>query len=134
MIRIMLDTNILIYATNSVSPAVIEKISAYKKKEIAISAVTWGEYRVGGKANNFDVSGFAQYLSILPFGQDAAEVYASLTKKYPQRARSFDRLIAAHAIVTGLPLVTNNSADFQQYVIDGLALENWAENDDARAG
>jgi tRNA(fMet)-specific endonuclease VapC len=35
-----------------------------------------------------------------------------------------DRLIAAHAVSTGLVLVTNNEADFKDY--PGLVVENWA--------
>ena len=127
MIRVMLDTNILIYATNKLSPDVIRKIASFKKKEIAISTVTWAEYRVGAEANNFDASGFADYLSILPFPPEAAEIYALLSRKYPQRARAFDRLIAAHAIALGVPLVTNNTKDFAKMQADGLRLENWAQ-------
>jgi tRNA(fMet)-specific endonuclease VapC len=33
-------------------------------------------------------------------------------------------LIAAHAVSTGLVLVTNNEADFKDY--PGLVVENWA--------
>lgn len=127
MIRVMLDTNILIYATNRLSPEVIRKVSSFKKKEIAISTVTWGEYCVGAEANNFDASAFADYLSILPFPQEAAEIYALLSRKYPQRARAFDRLIAAHAIALGVPLATNNTRDFAKMQADGLRLENWAQ-------
>ena len=127
MIRVMLDTNILIYATNKLSPEVIRKIASFKKKEIAISTVTWAEYLVGAEANNFDASGFADYLSILPFPQEAAEIYAQLSRKYPQRSRAFDRLIAAHAIALGVPLVTNNTKDFAKMQADGLQLENWAQ-------
>lgn len=132
MIRVMLDANILIYATNKLSPEVIRKISSFKKKEIAISTVTWAEYCVGAEANNFDASGFADYLSILPFPQEAAEIYALLSRKYPQRARAFDRLIAAHAIALGVPLVTNNTKDFAKMQADGLQLENWAQPEDGK--
>ena len=127
MIRVMLDTNILIYATNKLSPEVIRKISSFKKKEIAISTVTWAEYRMGAETNSFDTSGFADYLSILPFPQEAAEIYTRLSRKYPQRARAFDRLIAAHAIALDVPLVTNNTKDFAKMQADGLRLENWAQ-------
>jgi tRNA(fMet)-specific endonuclease VapC len=37
-----------------------------------------------------------------------------------------DRLIAAHALSSGLTLVTNNEADFKAY--PGLVVENWALN------
>jgi len=66
-----------------------------------------------------------QLWDVMPFSRQAAEKYAQLTMQYPNRKAGFDRLIAAHAIVLGVPLVTNNLADFVLYQADGLALENW---------
>ncbi len=82
---------------------------------------------MGAEANNFDASGFADYLSILSFPQEAAEIYTRLSCKYPQRARAFDRLIAADAIALGVPLLTTR--DFAKMQADGLHLENWAQPD-----
>ncbi len=45
------------------------------------------------------------------------DLYANVAK---------DRLIAAHAVSTGIILVTNNEADFKDY--PGLKVENWALN------
>ena len=40
------------------------------------------------------------------------------------QSRDFDRLIAAHAIVSESVLVTANVADFAD--VPGLTIENWA--------
>ena len=37
-----------------------------------------------------------------------------------------DKLIASHAIALGVPLVTNNEADFVNY--PGLVVENWVNS------
>jgi len=62
---------------------------------------------------------------VIPFPREAAEIYARLTMKYPNRKAGFDRLIAAHAIALNVPLVSNNTADFALYQTDGLQLDNW---------
>jgi len=67
-----------------------------------------------------------QFWDVIPFGREAAETYAELTMRYPNRKASFDRLIAAHAIALNVVLVTNNPADFVIYQPARLKLENWA--------
>ena len=43
----------------------------------------------------------------------------------PFRRGKLDRFIAAHALATGLTIVTNNEADFAD--IPGLQIENWTQ-------
>jgi len=47
-----------------------------------------------------------QLWDVVPFSREAAETYARLTMKHPNRKAGFDRLIVAHAIIVGVPLVT----------------------------
>ncbi|WP_375402843.1 PIN domain-containing protein [uncultured Sphingomonas sp.] len=58
---------------------------------------------------------------LLPFDEAAAEQYAWLAFK----RGSFDRLIAAHGLALGLPVVTANTRDFHN--IPGLKIENWTK-------
>lgn len=51
--------------------------------------------------------------------QQVAARFAQEERKRDQ----LDKLIAAHAIGLGIPLVTNNERDFQAY--PGLKVENW---------
>jgi tRNA(fMet)-specific endonuclease VapC len=127
MIKRMLDTNICIYLINQQPPEVIKKFSEYRKGEVVISAITWGEVCCGmNKHGKSVVSALLDYLDVMPFDAKASEIFATLSIKHPNRKANFDRLIAAHAIAVGVPLVTNNTADFVLYQPSGLVVENWA--------
>jgi tRNA(fMet)-specific endonuclease VapC len=121
----MLDTNILIYLSRNDPPAVMERLSKFRKGEIGISSIAWGEYLVGLYKKGITDGQFEQFISVLPFDASAANIFAKLMARYPDRSKGFDRLIAAHAIAVGVKLVTNNTADFALYLNDGLAIENW---------
>jgi len=125
MIKAMLDTNILIYATKNNPPEILDRLAKFRKDEIVISSIAWAEYCVGIHKLKIDNSSVEKLIHILSFDADAGNMYGILTAKHPGRANGFDRLIAAHAISTGVKLVTNNPADFVLYLDDGLAVENW---------
>lgn len=125
MIKAMLDTNILIYLSRNDPPAVMARLAKFRKGEIGISAIAWGEYLVGLYKKGITDGQFDQFISVLPFDAQAANIFAKLTAKYPDHTKGFDRLIAAHAIAAGVKLITNNTADFVPYLDDGLAVENW---------
>ena len=78
MIKVMLDTNILIYATNNVPPAVFEKLASFKKGEVAVSSIAWAEYCVGVHKFGIDSSNIGELVDILPFNAEAADVYGEL--------------------------------------------------------
>jgi len=126
MIKGMLDTNILIYLSRRQPPQVLERLRGFRRGEIVISSIVWAEFSVGLHKAGIDGGGVERWMDILPFDKAAGDVFGTLTAKYPGRAKGFDRLIAAHAIAAGVTLVSNNTADFTQYLDDGLRLENWA--------
>ena len=132
--KVMLDTNILIYIQTNRPPWVIEKFRQIKRGEAAISALVWAEFQVGLLKNGLQAPDVQSLIDVLPFDERAALTFARIAVGKPGQQKNIDRLIAAHAISLGATLVTNNTADFQQYVPDGLALENWAQQDGARAG
>jgi tRNA(fMet)-specific endonuclease VapC len=64
-------------------------------------------------------------IPVLPFDAAAARAYGDIIAQCGwAKGRDYDRMIAAHAIVTNSILVTNNTSDFAD--IPALMLENWA--------
>ena len=96
-----------------------------------MSVVTYAELRAGleiqtaNRAQDERVLAlFVQRIPVLPFGESDAISFGVLRAAVRDRQRdTMDRLIAAHAVSTGLTLVTNNEADFRDY--PGLKVENW---------
>lgn len=123
MIRYLLDTDCSIYAMLGTHPLLGRRLSNCAADEVAISAISLAEIVLGeGKGKPPDmpvVEAFLKVVPLLPFDEAAARAYAAL----PFRRRSFDRLIAAHALSIGAVVVTNNEADFAD--VPGLLVENW---------
>ena len=90
-----------------------------------MSAVSFAEIMLGdelGKSPDTKViEAFLEEVMVLPFDEAAGRAYAKL----PFRRRSFDRLIAAHALSLAIVVVTNNEADFAD--VPGLTVENWTK-------
>lgn len=123
MISYLLDTDCSIYAMLGTFPALGDRLRACEPGEVAVSAISLAEIVMGeGKGKPPDmpvIDAFLRVVPLLPFEERAARAYANL----PFRRRSFDRLIAAHAISLGATIVTNNEADFAD--VAGLKVENW---------
>jgi tRNA(fMet)-specific endonuclease VapC len=123
VIRYLLDTDCSIYAMLGFHPALGARLSECAADEVAISAICLAEIVMGeGKGKPPDmpvIEAFLRVVPLLPFDEAAARAYATL----PFRRRSFDRLIAAHALSIGAVVVTNNEADFAD--VPGLKVENW---------
>lgn len=123
MIRYLLDTDCSIYAMLGTHPPLGRRLSNCAADEVAISAISLAEIVLGeGKGKPPDmpvIEAFLKVVPLLPFDEAAARAYAAL----PFRRRSFDRLIAAHALSIGAVVVTNNEADFAD--VPRLLVENW---------
>ena len=121
--RFMLDANIVIGLLGGGPDQLRQRVEECDRGDIAISSIAFAEVALGswnGKRPSLIVlDQLPRFFDILPFDHLAARMYARL----PFRRQSFDMLIAAHAIATGLTLVTNNERDFAD--IPGLATENW---------
>jgi tRNA(fMet)-specific endonuclease VapC len=135
--RYLLDTNICIYLIKNHPPQVLRRLEVLKQGDAVMSVVTYAELRAG-----LEIQGVARSASdregdkhalallikripVLPFMESDAESFGVLRAAVRDRNRdTMDRLIAAHAVSTGLVLVTNNEADFKDY--PGLVVENWA--------
>ena len=74
---------------------------------------------------------FLAPISILPFGAAAATEYGKIRSYLQNKGRPIgplDMLIAAHARVENMILVTNNVREFER--VPNLEIENWAEDNE----
>ena len=121
--KYLLDANIIIYALTGTGDRLRDNLACCSEGDLAISAIAFAEVAKGiglGKPPTVAaLDAFMEEVTLLPFDAAAAQAYARL----PFRRGSFDWLIAAHALATGLTLVTSNEADFAD--IPGLKIENW---------
>ena len=129
MMQFMLDTNICIYLIKAHPPAVLNRFAQFRKGEVVISAVTWAELCAGaGKEGAEMVQNSRRGLAVADFDRQAGVRYGELTALHPNRKKSFDRMIAAHALALDVTLVSNNTADFAIYENSGLRLDNWVSD------
>lgn len=128
----MLDTNICIYIIKNRPVNVIERFRTLKPSDVCISSVTFAELEYGVAKSvmperNMDaLAMFVSPLEIVPFDSQAAAVYGKISAELERAGRvigAMDMLIAAHAISLNIPLVTNNTKEFER--VGGLYAENW---------
>ena len=129
----LLATNICIYIINRRPETVRERIVRLEPFQVKLSAVSLAELEYGvSKSRNRDgnrkaLLDFAAAFDVLPFTDADAEVYGLIRADLERRGLSigpYDLQIASQALVRGLSLVTNDTAEFSR--IPGLKLENWA--------
>lgn len=125
----LLDTNICIDFVDGRNQRARQRIRAARASGLRVSTVTAGELFVGAK-DGTDPDGdreraekFLGLMVVVDFDRAAAEAYGDLVRKVQIKRKSFDRLIAAHALSLGLIVVTNNEKDFAD--VPGLRVENW---------
>ena len=138
----MLDTNIIIFTIRHPRSACVQKLAQHIGRDVCISVVTYAELEYGIENSSDPVRNrqamlkFLAGIPILPFDLDAAIQYgrilAALKKAHKDKQnQDRDKMIAAHALASGLTLVTDNTKDFVD--IPGLSLENWREPGDLNA-
>ena len=132
MISYMLDTNICIYIIKQKPVNVINRFRQLPISSIAISSITLSELQYGvmksskPDQNQFALSQFVAPLGILPYGDDAAQLYGkvrSFLEKQGTPIGALDMLIAGHALSVNCTLVTNNEKEFSR--VPELQIENW---------
>lgn len=131
----MLDTNICIHLIKHKPPEVIERFDKERANGICISAITLAELELGvekstqKERNQLALAMLLGTINVLPFDDLAAIEYGKIFA-YLQRnctpVGKMDILIGAHARSLGIPIVTNNTKDFER--MPGLILENWVKN------
>ena len=130
--RYMLDTNICIYLIKQHPPQVLRRLQALTQGSVVMSVVTYAELRAGLEMQSANRGQDERVLAlltgripVLPFTEADAESFGILRAAGRDRSRNaMDRLIAAHAVSTGVILVTNNESDFKDRPV--LVVGNWA--------
>jgi tRNA(fMet)-specific endonuclease VapC len=118
----MLDSDICILLLNGGSKKLDSYVAGQSAGSLCCSSISLAEISVGYGGKVMSDPALAAFLAAIPpveFNEAAAYQYGML----PFRRARFDRLIAAHALALGVPLVTNNGSDFAD--IPGLVIQNW---------
>jgi tRNA(fMet)-specific endonuclease VapC len=134
MILYMLDTDICSYIIKERPLQVLEHFKRVEMEQLCISAVTYAELIYGvehsssKKVNRVVIDNFVLHLTIVPWGEEAAEHYGSISAYLQAEGKiigSMDMMIAAHARSHKMTLVTNSDKHFKR--VPKLTVENWAK-------
>jgi tRNA(fMet)-specific endonuclease VapC len=131
--RYLLDTNICIYIRQKRPEEVLRRFRKLQPGEAALSVITYGELLYGAaKSTHRQIAverlqELIQLLPALPLPERAAETYGMIRAELEVKGEMIgnnDLWIAAHALASGLILVTNNEKEFRR--VRRLKLQNWA--------
>ena len=126
MADILVDTDILIDVARGIEEAMVALASWEAKGSVGVSVVTYMELLVGchDKREQRAVEKFMERFELIPVSVDISEEAIQLLQRYrlSHGLLIADAMIAATAIVNGIPLVSKNQRDYRY--IDGLSL--WA--------
>lgn len=130
--RYLLDTTVLSDFTRG-QPAVLARLKATRKGDVAICTVTAMEIEYGLRLNPVRtrkiepmLRELLQDLQVLAYEREDALTTAALRAALSRRGMPigpYDLMIAGTALRRGLVMVTSNSGEFGR--IDGLVLEDW---------
>ena len=132
MPRYMLDTDICSYIMKRSHPMLLKRLRAVPVSDVCMSVITKAELLYGVEVSPLRsqdaaaLAAFLRYVEALPFSGDAAIHYADIRADLKKRGALIganDLFIASHARALRLPLVTNNTAEFER--VKDLTLENW---------
>jgi tRNA(fMet)-specific endonuclease VapC len=132
MARLMLDTDICIYAIRGNAPEVRRRLETTRPEDVAISSVVAAELWTGvmksraRQHNEQALKEFLAFVEVLDWPAEAARVYGEIRAGLEAKGRSIgamDLLIAAHAVHERATLVTRNRDEFTR--VDRLKVEGW---------
>lgn len=129
--KFLLDTDTCIYALKQ-NPAVLNRLLAQSRDDVAVSVITEAELRTGAAKSTSPartlrlVENFLRPLAVVEFDSADAAFYAQVRSRL-ERAGTLigplDTLIAAQAVARKLVLVSNNEREFGR--VASLYVENW---------
>ncbi|QSV45292.1 type II toxin-antitoxin system tRNA(fMet)-specific endonuclease VapC [Geobacter benzoatilyticus] len=130
--KLLLDTNICIYIIKQQPATVLNHFLEYQIGDIGISSITLSELRYGvaksahREKNAKALDEFVIPLEVVSYDESAAHAYGNIRatlEKAGTPIGSMDMLIAAHAVSLGIPLITNNTREFQR--VPSLKIIDW---------
>ncbi len=127
----LLDTNILSDLVRHPQGSVAENVARVGEETICTSIIVASELRYGAVKSGSRrlterVRLILSAIEILPFDSPADREYAIIRNHLTRQGQPIgpnDMLIAAHALATGLVVVTANLREFNR--VPGLNTENW---------
>jgi len=131
--RYLLDTDICIFIRQKRPAQVLYHFQRVRPGEAALSVITYGELLYGAARNAQGEKALERLRALisvippLPLPESAAEIYGAIRAELERRGEMIgnnDLWIAAHALASGLILVTNNEKEFRR--VRGLKVQNWA--------
>lgn len=131
-VRYLLDTNICIYIRQRRPEEVLRRFHKLRPGEAALSVITYGELLYGAAKSAQRAAALERLrelvhlLPALALPESAAETYGSIRADLEQKGEMIgnnDLWIAAHALASGLTLVTNSEKEFRR--VRGLKVQNW---------
>jgi tRNA(fMet)-specific endonuclease VapC len=132
----LLDANVVIALLNDIDSKAARRVRRQKPGDVAISAIVAHELFYGAfKSQRADRNvGLVDALrfAVLEFDKEDARQAGRIRAVLAREGTPigpYDVLIAGQALARHLTLVTHNTSEFQR--VDGLALENWLEEDES---
>lgn len=131
--RFLLDTDICIYIRRKKPEELLRRFRRLRPGEAALSVITYGELLYGAEKSSQRASALERLhelvhlLPALPLPESAAEAYGRVRADLEIRGEMIgnnDLWIAAHALASGLVLVTNNEREFRR--VKDLKVQNWS--------
>jgi len=131
-LRYLLDTNIFIYIRQGRPEEVVRRFRGLRTGEAAVSLISYGELffgvaKRGQRADDLErLHALMRLLPCLTIPEGAAEVYGAIRADLESKGQVIsnnDLWVAAHALASGLTLVTNNEKEFKR--VRGLKIQNW---------
>jgi tRNA(fMet)-specific endonuclease VapC len=132
--RYLLDTNVCIYIGQNKPEQVLRRFRKLRPGEAVLSVITYGELFYGATKSAHRSAALERLrelvhlLPAMPLPETAAEAYGAMRAELESKGEMIgnnDLWIAAHALASGLTLVTNNEKEFRRVRV--LKIQNWAE-------
>src|ERR1700732_201845 len=133
--RYLLDTNICIYIRRHRPPKVLTQFLQLQPGEAVLSVITYGELMYGIAKRQpappkavAQLDEFLSLVGVMPLPTEAGQKYGEIRcflESKGQMIGNNDLWIAAHAISSGLTVITNNEREFRR--VPDLKIENWTK-------
>jgi tRNA(fMet)-specific endonuclease VapC len=129
--RYLLDTNIVSALVRDPHGRVTDRVRAVGEADVCTSIIVAAELRYGATKKGSlrlteQLEAVLGALQVLPLEPPSDETYGDIRAQLELEGKPIggnDLLIAAHALVLGCTVVTDNDREFRR--VQGLEVENW---------